>query len=340
MSESAGRAMMTAVAVSRTGGPDVLSVVERARPVPTENEVLIGVAAAGLNHVDLRQRKGINPLDPAHHGVLGLEVAGRVVTAGSNVRRWREDDRVCALLSGGGYAIYACADATLCLPIPPPLDTITAAALPEAFFTVWSSLIDIGGLKSGETLLVHGGSSGIGTTAIQVACLLGARVLTTAGSAEKCRACEALGAERAINYRDEDVAVSVQQATGRRGVDVLLDILGGRSLQRNVDALAPRGRLVSLGFIEGATGEIDLSAVARKRAIVTGGFLRNLSLSDKAALAKTIEARVWPWIEQGRFRPVIDSSFPLTEAAAAHRRMESSAHIGKVLLVTGAGHAR
>jgi len=328
---------MTAIVVSKTGGPEVLVPVERPRPSPAEDEVVISVEAAGLNHVDLRQRKGLNPMDPAHNGVPGLEVAGRVVATGARVRRWREGDKVCALLTGGGYATYACAAAALCLPVPDELDAIAAATLPEALFTAWSALVDMGQLKSGETVLVHGGSSGVGTAAIQVASLLGARVLATARSAEKCRACETLGAARAINYRDEDVAAAIQDSTGGRGVDVVLDILGGPSLQRNLDALAPRGRLVATAFMEGPLGEINLATVARKRALITGGFLRDLSPANKALLAQTVEARIWPWIAEGRYRPIVDSTFPLAQAAAAHRRMESSSHVGKIVLAAGAG---
>ena len=335
MIEGVLESMMTAVTVRTPGEPDILRTEARRRPVPAKDEVLIMVEAAGLNHVDLRQRKGLNPFDAAHDGVLGLEVAGHIIAAGTNVHRWREGDRVCALLSGGGYATCAIAKAALCLPIPASVDTATAAALPEALFTVWSAVVKSGELKRGETILVYGGSSGIGTTAIQVASLLGARVLAITSSVEKCRACEALGATRAINYRHEDIAVAVRAATGGKGVDIILDTLGGPSLQRNLDVLATGGRLVTIGFLEGSKGEIDLTTVARKRAVVTGGYLRSLSLDEKGELANEIEARVWPWIEQGRYRPVIDSTFSLAEAAAAHRRMESCNHIGKILLLTG-----
>lgn len=335
MSRDPAEPTCATVAVTRPGGPDSLTLVSRPRPKPAADEVLIAVSAAGLNHVDLRQRMGLNPMEPRYGNVPGLEVAGHVVETGADVRRWRKGDAVCALLSGGGYATYACASEDFCLPIPERLDVISAAAFPEALFTAWSALVDMGRINAGENVLVHGGSSGVGTAAIQLARLLGANVLATAGSAEKCRASVALGAVQAIDYRNEELAAAVKEATSGKGVDVIVDILGGSYLQRHVDALAPRGRVVTLAFLAGARGDIDLQVLAGKHATITGGFLRDLSVAEKTQLARTIEARVWPWIEKGLYRPVIDGTFDLADAAAAHRTMESRRHVGKILLLTG-----
>lgn len=310
-----------------------LSIERCAKTRPKSDEVQIRVCAAGVNYVDIRQRQGLVAVPPDHHGILGLEVAGKIVAIGDNVRRWREGDRVCALLSGGGYASYVCAKADLCLPIPRGCDESTAAALPEALFTAWSALFDLGRLKPRETVLVYGGAGGIGTAAIQLAHLFGARVISTCGSREKCHACEKLGADRAINYREEDLSNEVYKATDGNGVDVILDIVGGAGLRSNVAMAAQRGRIISIGFMTGAVAELDLQALARKRATITGGFLRDLSPAAKADLARSVESQVWPWIEQGQYRPIIDSTFPMNEAFRAHQRMESGMHIGKIILI-------
>ena len=297
------------------------------------DDVLIKVAAAGVNRPDVMQRQGRYPPPPGASDIPGLEVAGTIEETGANVRSWRAGDRVCALVSGGGYAEYCAAPAPQCLPIPRGLDFIQAAAIPETTFTVWTNVFERGRLQQGESILVHGGSSGIGTTAIQLARAFGARVFTTAGSAEKCAACEALGAERAINYRETDFVAAIRDLTGGRGVDVILDMVGGTYLQRNIESLALEGRLVHIGQLGGPKGEINLIPVLRQRLTITGSTLRARSVAEKAAIANAVREHVWPLFESGAVRVLVHQTFPLREAAEAHRLMESSAHIGKLVLV-------
>jgi putative PIG3 family NAD(P)H quinone oxidoreductase len=291
------------------------------------------MAAAGVNRPDVLQRAGKYPPPPGASDIPGLEVAGTVVATGSDATRWREGDRVCALVAGGGYAEYCTAPAVQCLPVPRGLTWVEAAALPETFFTVWTNVFERGRLAAGETLLVHGGSSGIGTTAIQLARAFGARVFATAGSARKCEACEQLGAERCINYRDEDFVTVVKTLTGGRGVDVVLDMVGGDYVARNLEALAVEGRLVQIAFLKGSVAPVDLFVLMRRRLTLTGSTLRARTPEEKGAIARPLEARVWPLIEEGRVRPVVHATFPLAAAADAHRLMESGAHIGKIVLV-------
>lgn len=323
---------MIAIAITRFGGPDVLQPVERPIPEPAEHEVLIRVAAAGVNRPDLMQREGKYPPPPGASEIPGLEVSGTVVKCGPGVERWRDGDKVCALLAGGGYAEYCVAPDVQCLPVPESLDLASAAGVPEASFTVWTNVFERGRLRSGEALLVHGGASGIGTTAIQMARCFGARVFATAGSAEKCRACESLGAERAVNYKTEDFAAVVSDATGGRGVDVILDMVGAAYFARNLDLLALEGRLVQIAMLQGAKAEINLARLLRQRLTVTGSTLRARTVEQKGAIAKAVEREVWPFLEKGEIRPVIYSTVPLAEAADAHRLMESGTHIGKILL--------
>jgi NADPH2:quinone reductase len=324
---------MKAVEISHPGPPDVLKLVERPLPAIGPNDVLIRVAAAGVNRPDVMQRLGHYPPPPGASDIPGLEVAGSVDDVGADVTAFVRGDRVCALVSGGGYAEWCAAPAGQCLPIPDGSDFISAAALPETTFTVWSNVFDRGRLASGEILLVHGGSSGIGTTAIQLAHARGARVLATAGSAEKCAFCEGLGAERAINYREVDFSEAVKDATGGRGVDVVLDMVGGAYLQRNIDVLAMDGRLVQIGMMGGTKASIDTLPVLQRRLIITGSTLRPRPVAEKAAIARSVREHVWPLIEAGRMRPVVHATYPLAAAAEAHRMMESSAHIGKLVLL-------
>jgi putative PIG3 family NAD(P)H quinone oxidoreductase len=324
---------MTAIEIKEPGGPEMLVPALRPRPEPGPGEVLIEVAAAGVNRPDILQRQGGYPPPPGASNIPGLEVAGRVVALGPGASRWQVDDEVCALVAGGGYAEYCAAPAQQCLPVPGDLDLVAAATLPETFFTVWTNVFERGRLQSGETFLVHGGSSGIGTTAIQLAAAFGARVFATAGSAAKCAACERLGAERAINYREEDFVAAIDQATGGRGVDVILDMVGGDYIQKNIKLLAPDGRLVNIAFLKGSKAEVNLLPVMVKRLTLTGSTLRPRSVAEKGAIARALEEKVWPLLAAGRVRPVIEGRFPLTRAADAHRLMESSAHIGKIVLV-------
>jgi putative PIG3 family NAD(P)H quinone oxidoreductase len=324
---------MTAIEIKEPGGPEMLVPALRPRPEPGPGEVLIEVAAAGVNRPDILQRQGGYPPPPGASDIPGLEVAGRVVALGPGASRWQVDDEVCALVAGGGYAEYCAAPAQQCLPVPGDLDLVAAATLPETFFTVWTNVFERGRLQSGETFLVHGGSSGIGTTAIQLAAAFGARVFATAGSAAKCAACERLGAERAINYREEDFVAAIDQATGGRGVDVILDMVGGDYIQKNIKLLAPDGRLVNIAFLKGSKAEVNLLPVMVKRLTLTGSTLRPRSVAEKGAIARALEEKVWPLLAAGRVRPVIEGRFPLTRAADAHRLMESSAHIGKIVLV-------
>jgi putative PIG3 family NAD(P)H quinone oxidoreductase len=322
-----------AVEISAPGAPDVLRLVERPDPVPGPGEVLISVAAAGVNRPDIMQRRGAYPPPPGASDIPGLEVAGTVVRVGEGVTTCRPGDTVCALVSGGGYATLCVAPAPQCLPVPGSLDVVHAAAVPETFFTVWTNVFDRGRLRAGETALFHGGASGIGTTAIQLASARGARVFATAGSPEKCRACEALGAERAIDYRAQDFVEAVLALTGGRGVDLILDIVGGSYLSRNLRALAMDGRLVEIGLMgDEASGTLDLRRVLGRRLTITGSTLRPRTVQEKGAIAEALLREVWPLLERGVVRPVIFRTVPLSDAAAAHRLLEASAHVGKVVL--------
>jgi NADPH2:quinone reductase len=327
---------MICVEIREPGEPDVLHAVERPDPAPGPGEVLIEVAAAGVNRPDAMQRRGAYPPPSGASDIPGLEVAGTVVRTGDGVTTWRPGDRVCALVSGGGYATLCVAPAPQCLPIPSSLDVVQAAAVPETFFTVWSNVFDRGRLRAGETALFHGGSSGIGTTAIQLAAARGARVFATAGTNEKCRACEGLGAERGINYRTEDFVDAVRGLTGGRGVDLILDIVGGSYLPRNLAALATDGRLVHIGLMGGAaTGEVDLRRVLGRRLTITGSTLRPRSVEEKGQIAAALLREVWPLLERGAVGPMVFRTFPLDDAAGAHRLLESSEHVGKIVLTTG-----
>jgi len=299
-------------------------------PEPGAGQILIRVAAAGINRPDLAQRAGFYPPPAGAPETLGLEVAGEVSAIGADVTRWKAGDQVCALLPGGGYAEYALAHEGSALPIPKGLSLIEAAALPETVFTVWANVFESGVLKSGETLLVHGGASGIGTTAIQMAKAQGARVFVTAGEDAKCRQCEKLGAERGINYRTEDFEAIVREAGG---ADVILDMVGAPYLAKNVSAAKPLGRIVMIAQLQGAQAEINLMLLMVKRLTLTGSTLRPRAVEEKARIAREVERHVWPWIEAGKLKPLIDSTFPLADAQAAHARMQSSAHAGKIVLV-------
>ena len=323
--------MMNTMEIAAFGGPEMLRPCRRRTPEPAAGEVLIRVAAAGVNRPDVMQRKGLYPPPPGASDIPGLEVAGEVVAVGRGVAEPELGDRVCALVAGGGYAEYCLAAAPLCLPIPGGFDPIQAAALPETFFTVWANVFERGGLRPGERFLVHGGASGIGTAAIQLARAFGASVFTTAGSAEKCRACEDLGAS-AINYREQDFVEAVKARTGGEGVDLILDIIGGDYLQRNLACLAIDGRLVQIAAQGGPRTEINLLPLMLKRLSITGSTLRSRSVPEKTAIADALKAKVWPLLEAGQIRPIIHAVFPLADAAQAHRLMESGRHIGKIVL--------
>jgi putative PIG3 family NAD(P)H quinone oxidoreductase len=325
--------MMLAIEIRQPGGPEVLVPVQRPLPGPGRGEVLIKVSAAGVNRPDLMQRQGKYPAPPGASDIPGLEVAGTVAAVGANAGPWREGDAVCALVAGGGYAEYCVAPAPQCLRVPKGLDFTGAAAMPETSFTVWTNVFDRGRLARGESLLVHGGSSGIGTTAIQLARARGARVFATAGTDAKCEACERLGAERCINYRAGDFAVEVKQLTGGRGVDVVLDMVGAAYFPRNVEVLATDGRLVEIATLQGARAEFDILEIMRRRLVITGSTLRPRTVAEKGAIAAAVDREVWPLVESGQVRPVIHATFPLADAAAAHRVMESGAHVGKLVLV-------
>jgi putative PIG3 family NAD(P)H quinone oxidoreductase len=325
---------MRAIEISKPGPPEVLQPVERPDPTPAPGEVRIRVAAAGVNRPDILQRRGAYPPPPGASDLPGLEVAGTIDAVGSGVADWRVGDRVCALLAGGGYATLCTVPAVQCLPVPAGMDLVTAAAIPETFFTVWTNVFDRGKLRAGESALFHGGSSGIGTTAIQLAAARGARVFATAGSDDKCRACEQLGAERAINYRTEDFVDVVKQVTGGRGVDLILDIVGGEYIARDLVALAVEGRLVVIGFMGGDSATIDFRRVLGRRLTITGSTLRPRSPAEKGEIASALRREVWPLVERGVVKPVVYRTFPLDAAAAAHRLMESSEHVGKIILTT------
>ncbi len=323
---------MTAIEISSPGEPDVLRPAKRPMPTIGDEDVLIEVHAAGVNRPDVLQRRGSYDPPPGVTDIPGLEVAGRIVAVGAAVRDFEVGDEVCALVAGGGYAEYCAAPAGQCLTVPPGFSMVEAAALPETFFTVWTNVFERGHLQRGETLLVHGGSSGIGTTAIQMARAFGARVFVTAGSAEKCKACEALGAERAINYRDEDFVKVVAELTGGRGVDVVLDMVGGDYIARSIQAMAVDGRHVSIAFLQGAKVTLNMFPVMTKRLTLTGSTLRARPVAAKAAIAAQLREKVWPLLSQRELRPVIYKTFPLEQAAESHALMESSQHIGKIVL--------
>jgi putative PIG3 family NAD(P)H quinone oxidoreductase len=324
--------MMTAIAISEYGGPDVLKPVSVKIPQPAPGEVLIKVAAAGVNRPDVAQRQGRYPAPPGASEIPGLEVAGVVVATGRDTKSITVGDRVCALVTGGGYGEYCVAPAPQCLPVPKGLNMIQAAALPETFFTVWSNIFDRANLKPHETLLVHGGTSGIGTTAIQLAKAKGARVFATAGSDNKCRACLELGADVAINYQTRDFVRVIAENTDGQGVDVILDMVGGDYVQKNIDSLSPDGRLVQIAFMKTPKVEVNLLQVMLKRLIITGSTLRARDVAFKGAIAARLHEEVWPLISSGVIRPVIDATFPLVRAAEAHHRLEASSHIGKIIL--------
>ena len=324
---------MMCIEISTFGGPEVLRTVERPDPVPGRGEVLIRVAAAGVNRPDVMQRRGVYPPPPGASDIPGLEVSGTVAAVGDGVTRWSPGSQVCALVAGGGYATHCVAPEAQCLPVPAHVDLVAAAAIPETFFTVWSNVFDRGRLRAGEQALFHGGSSGIGTTAIQLAAARGARVFATAGTDEKCRACETLGAVRAINYRTAGFVEAIHALTDGRGVDLILDIVGGSYTARNLAALAMGGRLVQIGLMDGEpTASVDLRRVLGRRLTITGSTLRPRTIEEKGQIAEALSAEVWPLIEAGAVRPVIHRTFRLTEAAAAHALMESGAHIGKIVL--------
>jgi NADPH2:quinone reductase len=323
---------MMVVEITAAGGPEQLNLTRRPTPRPGRGEVLVRVVAAGVNGLDILQRRGLYPPPPGGSDIPGLEVAGEVVACGNDVLSLEIGDQVAALLSGGGYAAYAVAAAPLCLPIPAGLSVVEAAALPETYFTVWNNLFERSDLNAGDTVLVHGGTGGIGTTAIQLATVRGARVFATAGSAEKARACERLGAVRGIDYRNEDFVQVVRQATDGKGVDLILDIIGASYFERNLAATAPGGRLVVISLIGGNHTEINLNTVMRKCLTLTGSTLRSRSVAEKAMIADAVRRNVWPLIAAGRVRPPIYTTFPLDRACEAHRLMESSQHIGKIVL--------
>lgn len=323
---------MRAIEITRPGGPEVLQLATRPVPELNPGEVLIEVAAAGINRPDVLQRTGNYNPPPGASDLPGLEVAGRITAVADDVRTWTVGDDVCALVAGGGYAEYCAAPAPQCLPVPKGLSLLEAAAIPETFFTVWTNVFDRGRLQPGESLLVHGGSSGIGTTAIQLGRAFGARVFATAGDEGKCEACRKLGAERAINYRTEDFVAVVKEATAGKGVDVVLDMVGGDYVPRNIDCMALDGRHVSIAFLRGPKTELNLEPVMRKRLTLTGSTLRPRSVAEKGAIAASLREKVWPLLEQRSVRPVIYRTFPLEEAAAGHALMETSTHTGKIML--------
>jgi putative PIG3 family NAD(P)H quinone oxidoreductase len=325
---------MTAIEIAAPGGPEALRPARRPVPAPGPGELLVEVAAAGVNRPDVLQRQGNYPPPKGTTDIPGLEIAGTVAALGPGAQSFKVGDPVCALVAGGGYAEYCLAPAPQCLPVPKGLSMVEAGAVPETFFTVWDNLFTRGRLVSGESCLIHGGASGIGTTAIQLARATGARVFATAGTAEKCAACVELGAERAINYRTEDFLEVVKDATGKRGVDVVLDMVGGSYFARNLEALATEGRIVFIATLGGATAELPIFRLMMKRATITGSTLRARTVAEKAPIAEALRNHAWPLIEAGRVRPRIHATFPLAEAAAAHALMEADTHIGKIVLTS------
>ena len=323
---------MKAVVISHPGGPEVLQIAQRPVPVYSVDEVLIRVAAAGINRPDVAQRKGQYPPPAGASDIPGLEIAGIVEEVGINVKRWKKGDKVCALVTGGGYAEYCNVPEGQCLPVAGNFTFIEAASLPETFFTVWSNVFDRGALKRGECLLVHGGSSGIGVAAIQMAKALGSTVYVTAGSDEKCRFCEQLGANKAINYKTENFADIIKQITNGKGVNVILDMIGGDYTQKNIDSLAEDGRLVIINTMMGKDVHLDLAQVMRKRLVITGSTLRSRDVAFKSQIANDLEKTIWPLLASGKIKAVINKVFPAAQASEAHKLMESSKHIGKLIL--------
>ena len=325
-------ATMRAIEITQYGEPEVLKLGTRPVPQPARGEVLIAMAATGINRADTMQRRGNYPVPPGTTDIPGLELSGTIAAIGEGVSDWRIGDEVCALVQGGSYADYCIAPSAQCLPIPKGVSLVEAGSLPETFFTVWSNVFDRGALKGDETLLVQGGTSGIGVTAIQLAHALGHRVFVTAGSDEKCAACVQLGADRAINYRTEDFVKVIKEVTGGKGVDVILDMVGGAYVNRNLQCMAEEGRLVYIATMGGAKAEINVVALMQKRLSITGSTLRARPVEFKAAITKNLREKVWPLIEAGRIKPVIYKTFALADAASAHALMESSQHIGKIML--------
>lgn len=325
-------AKMRAIEIAKPGGPEVLTPAERALPQPKPHEILVKVAAAGVNRPDILQRMGLYAVPPDASDLPGLEIAGTVAAIGADVNMWKVGDAVCALTHGGGYAEYCVTPEVQALPVPKGLSMTEAASLPETFFTVYSNVFDRGALKAGEVFLVQGGSSGIGVTAIQVAAAMGHRVFATAGSDEKCAACVKLGAEKAFNYKTQDWAEELKKATDGKGVNVILDMVGGDYVPKELKSLAVDGRLVMIAFLGGMKAEIDLSVVMSKRLQITGSTLRPRTIEFKGEVAKSLRERVWPLIDAGKIKPVIYKTFPLAEAAEAHKLMETSQHIGKIVL--------
>ncbi len=325
-------AKMRAIEIAKPGGPEVLTPAERALPQPKPHEILVKVAAAGVNRPDILQRMGLYAVPPDASDLPGLEIAGTVAAIGADVKMWKVGDSVCALTHGGGYAEYCVTPEVQALPVPKGLSMTEAASLPETFFTVYSNVFDRGALKAGEVFLVQGGSSGIGVTAIQVAAAMGHRVFATAGSDEKCAACVKLGAEKAFNYKTQDWAEELKNATDGKGVNVILDMVGGDYVPKELKSLAVDGRLVMIAFLGGMKAEIDLSVVMSKRLQITGSTLRPRTIEFKGEVAKSLRERVWPLIDAGKIKPVIYKTFPLAEAAEAHKLMETSQHIGKIVL--------
>ncbi len=323
---------MKYIEITEFGGPDVLQIAEGEAPTPGNGQVLIRVAAAGINRPDVMQRQGKYPPPPGASAIPGLEIAGEVIQTGESVTWPQPGNQVCALIAGGGYAELAVADAPLCLPVAGGLAPVEAAALPETFFTVWSNLFDRAGLKAGESVLIHGGSSGIGTTAIQLAKAFGATVFTTAGNEEKCRVCRELGADLAINYNEEDFVDACRNATGGKGVDVILDMVAGDYTNRNIAATAVEGRYVIIAGLRGFSAEVSIRSIMLKRLLITGSTLRPRPVEFKAAIASGLKQRVWPLLESGQVKPVIHTVLPLSKANEGHRLMESSRHIGKIML--------
>ena len=324
---------MKAIVITAAGAPEVLKMEERAQPAITATEVLVKVMAAGVNRPDVYQRKGnYPPPKGAPRDIPGLEISGTIAAIGDKVTRWKVADKVCALVWGGGYAEYCNVPEGQCLPIPGNLTFVEAASLPETFFTVWSNVFDHGKLQPGESLLVHGGSSGIGVTAIQMATALGSKVYVTAGSNEKCKFCEKLGAAKAINYKTEDFSEIIHQLTDRTGVNVILDMIGGDYTPGNISSLADEGRLVLINAMKGKDVQIDLAQIMRKRLIITGSMLRSREIKFKSAIAHSLEQQVWPLLASGKIKPVIHAVFPAEDGAKAHALMESSEHVGKIVL--------
>jgi putative PIG3 family NAD(P)H quinone oxidoreductase len=324
---------MRFINISKHGGPEVMEIKEGEAPDPGKGEVLIRVHAAGVNRPDVMQRQGLYPPPPGASPILGLEVSGEVVAVGDDVSAWSVSDRVCALTNGGGYAEYVAVPAGQCLPLPAGLPLEEAAALPETFFTVWTNVFDRAILKPGERFLVHGGSSGIGTTAIQMAKALGSKVFTTAGNAQKCAVCRRLGADVAVNYTEQDFVKVINEATNGQGVDVILDMVGGDYVARNLELAAMDGRIANISFLKGSQVEIDMMQVLRKRLIITGSTLRPRTPEAKADIAQKLRTQIWPLIESKAIKPLIAARFPLMDAAESHQLMESSKHIGKIILM-------